>query len=285
MTRARLAARLAAAGCVAADEEAGELLDAAGGDERLLAALARRRLAGEPLAWVTGRTTFCGLTVRVAPGVYVPRWQTEPLARRAAARLPAGGVGVDVCTGAGALAMVLGAVRPGATVVATDADPRAVDCAVANGVDARQGDLLSPLPRDLAGRVDVVVGVVPYVPTGALGLLPHDTMTFESPLAYDGGPDGAAVLRRAVVGAARVLRPGGGLLLELGGDQADLLAPDLRRSGYDLVEVLRDGDGDVRGVEATLRRPVTGGRHEGTAAVPRRPSPRRAGTGAARRRG
>ncbi|MGH9090232.1 MAG: methyltransferase, partial [Acidimicrobiales bacterium] len=170
--------------------------------------------------------------------------------------LPARGVAVDVCTGTGALAVAMGAARPGARVVATDVDPLAVASARANGVEAYHGDLLAPVPAALPGRVDVVIGVVPYVPTGALGLLPRDTLAYEPVLAYDGGPDGAAVLRRVVAGASSALRPGGALLLELGGHQADLLAPDLARHGFDGVTVLRDGDGDVRGVEATLRRPL-----------------------------
>ena len=200
LSRARLAGRLAAAGCVAAEEEAGELLAAAGGDGALLDALAR-----------------------------------------AAARS----------------ALAMGAARPRARVVATDLDPAAVACAAANGVEALHGDLLAPLPLALAGRVDVVAGVVPYVPTGALRLLPRDALAHEPLAALDGGPDGAAVLRRAVAGAPGVLRPGGALLLELGGDQADLLAPDLARHGFGDVAVVRDGDGDVRGVEATLLAPVT----------------------------
>jgi release factor glutamine methyltransferase len=85
-----------------------------------------------------------------------------------------------------------------------------------------------------------------------LGLLQRDTFTFETALAYDGGADGCAVLRRAVLEAPRWLRPGGALLLELGGDQASLLAGDLATAGFGDVRVLRDEDGDVRGVEATL---------------------------------
>jgi release factor glutamine methyltransferase len=70
-------------------------------------------------------------------------------------------------------------------------------------------------------------------------------------LSYDGGADGCALLRRALSGAARVLAPGGALLLELGGDEAGLIADDLEYAGYVDVRVLRDEDGDVRGVEAT----------------------------------
>lgn len=241
--------RLAAAGFVAAGEEADELLAAADGDERRLAAMLDRRLTGEPLAWITGTTTFCGLTVDVHPGVYVPRWMTELVAERAAERLPADGAAVDLCTGSGAVAKVLAARRPRARVVATDVDPRAVACARANGVDAREGDLLAPVLHE---RFDVVTGVVPYVPTPDLPYLQRDTLTFESTLSYDGGEDGLALLRRAAAEAAVVLAPGGALVLELGGRQADLLAPGLE-SAFDAIAVLTDDDGDVRGIEATRR--------------------------------
>jgi release factor glutamine methyltransferase len=252
--RGELAELLADAGFVAAEDEAGELLARAAGDRELLDALVARRLTGEPLAWITGSVSFCGLEVRVEPGVYVPRWQSEPLALRAAERLPANGVAVDVCTGAGAIAKTLMARRPGARVVATDLDERAAACARRNGVDAHRGDLLAPLPRALEGRVDVVVGVVPYVPTPDLPLLQRDTLTFESTLSYDGGEDGTALLRRVVADSPRFLRPGGALLLELGGRQADALREDLGRQGYVDVDVLRDEEGDVRGIEATLAR-------------------------------
>lgn len=250
------AAVLARAGFVAAEEEAGELLAAAGGSAHLLDAMLERRQAGEPLAWITGRTTFCGHEVAVHPGVYVPRWHSEPLARRAAERLPATGVAVDLCTGTGAVALTLARALPSARVVATDIDPRAVACARGNGVDAYLGDLFDPLPGDLEGAVDVVVAVVPYVPTSALSLLPRDTLAFESPVPYDGGPDGTVFLRRVVAESVRFLRPGGALLLELGGDQAELLGADLDRLGFVDVTVLADEEGDVRGIEAT-RRPIS----------------------------
>ena len=252
MTHEALTELLASRGFVAAEDEAGELIDRAGGDTALLGALVERRLTGEPLAWITGSVEFCGLRVRVEPGVYVPRWQSELLAERAVARLPERGVALDLCTGSGAIAAVLRDRRPSARVVASDLDERAVACAELNGVEAYRGDLLDPIPRDLEGRVDVVAGVVPYVPTPDLPRLQRDTLTFESALAYDGGEDGTAILRRAVARSARWLAPGGALLLELGGDQARGLRDDLARSGYVSVEVLVDEDGDVRGVEATL---------------------------------
>jgi len=249
-----LAARLARAGFVAAGEEAEELLARADGDTELLQAMVDRRLTGEPLAWITGTAPFCGLWIRVDPGVYVPRFQTEQVAVRAAERLPAAGTAVDLCTGSGAVAKTLMTRRPAARVVGADIDDCAVACARANGVEAYHGDLFSPLPRELQGHVDVVVGVVPYVPTPELALLQRDTFTFESPLAYDGGPDGTTLLRRVLTESRRFLRPGGALVLELGGDQAGTLRRDLERLGYVDVEVLEDEDGDARGVEAVFAR-------------------------------
>jgi release factor glutamine methyltransferase len=247
-----LAAQLSNAGFIAAEEEAHELWSRAAGDPELLGSLVDRRLTGEPLAWIIGSVSFCSLRIRVDPGVYVPRWQSEPLARRATARLPARGVAIDLCTGSGAVAKTLMTYCPGARVVASDIDSRAVGCAAANGVEAYLGDLFTPLPRELEGSVDVVVGVVPYVPTSELPLLQRDTFTFESSLAYDGGADGTEILRRVISDAPRFLTRGGALLLEIGGNQAAALEVDLTRAGFVDVEVLADEDGDTRGFEATI---------------------------------
>src|SRR5205085_2097450 len=119
--RREIVERLSAAGCIAAEDEAAELL-AAGPDAATLEGWLRRREQGEPLAWITGRMRFCGQTLRVTAGVYVPRVQSEELARRAASLLPVGGLAVDLCTGAGAIAVHLRAEVPTATVVGVDVD-------------------------------------------------------------------------------------------------------------------------------------------------------------------
>jgi release factor glutamine methyltransferase len=223
----------------------------AGGNRSWLRALAHRRLAGEPLAWITGRADFGDRSIHVDPGVYVPRWQSVALARRAAARLPDDGKAIDLCTGSGAIAAALQAARPAARIVATDSDSRAVACAQANGVEAYQGDLFAAGPDSFRDETDVVVAVVPYVPSTEFHLLPRDTLRFEDASHYDGGPDGADVLRRVVAGAPDFLRPGGALLLELGGDQADVLGPTLDHFGYASIRTWSDEDGDLRGLEAT----------------------------------
>ena len=155
--------------------------------------------------------------------------------------------------GGGAVAAVLIDRRPAATVIATDVDERAVACARSNGVDARRGDLFGPLPAALCGRVDVMTAVVPYVPTEELHLLPRDVLAHEPARALDGGPGGTAVLERAARGAARWLRPGGTVLLELGGDQADGLSATMVAAGLTAIRVHRDDQGRDRAIEA--RRP------------------------------
>ena len=248
-----VAARLAAAGCLSADEEAQELEAAAGGDGARLEAMVQRRERGEPLAWIVGALDFGGVRVAVAPGVYVPRLQSVPLAQRAAHLLPVGGTAVDLCTGCGAIAAYLTAHHSDARVVATDTDTGAVACARDNGVDALIGDLFAPLPAELRGAVDVVTAVAPYVPRPELTFLPRDVQAYEPVAALDGGPDGLDVVRRIVAQAPGWLAPGGAILVEIGGEQDGVLQPVLAAAGYVDVETLVDEEGDVRGISA--RRP------------------------------
>jgi release factor glutamine methyltransferase len=242
-------ARLEAAGCVAADEEAADYV-ALAPDDATLEAWLRRREAGEPSAWITGTMLFCGRPLRVDRGVFVPRDQTEELARRAEALLPDGGRALDLCTGAGAVAAHLRAVRPGAILIGTDVDHRAAANAGRNGVPAVVSDLDAALRP--ATTFDVVTAVAPYVPTGDLHLLPVDVQRHEPGVALDGGADGLDVVRRVVAVARRRLRPGGWLLVEIGGTQDEALTPDLRRAGFADVTTWRDEDGDLRGLAARL---------------------------------
>ena len=246
-----MARALEAVGCVAAWDEAAELVAAAPDDAALEASVARRA-TGEPLAWITGTARFCGLDVAVDPGVYVPRWQSEALAHRAVELLPADGTAVDLCTGSGAVAMVLRGAHPGSRVVATEIDPRAVACARGNGVHVLLGHLDEPLPDGLAGTVDVLVGVLPYVPADSFRLLPRDVEAFEPRRALDGGEDGLTYVAEVVATSVRWVRPGGWLLLEVGGDQVDVVRGMFTSAGYDQVSVLTDDDDDPRAVIGRL---------------------------------
>jgi len=256
--RSRVVQALAAGGAIDPATEADALLDASNAGVGLLEELLARRLAGEPLAWLIGWVRFCATRIRVDPGVFVPRPQTEALAHRAVALLPADGIAVDLCAGSGAVAVILGAARPRATVIATDIDPVAIACAHRNGVEALLGDLDEPLPPALRGRVDVVTAVVPYVPTEELHLLPRDVLAHEPCRSLDGGPRGTEVLERATRAAARWLRPGGSVLLELGGDQADELSTTMAATGFSAIRVHRDEEGRDRAIEARLPDPLSG---------------------------
>jgi release factor glutamine methyltransferase len=252
LDRVSVTQMLTEAGCVAAGEEADELIRAAAGDPDVLDDLVSRRTDGEPIAWLTGTVTFCGVGLFVAPGVYVPRWQTEPLARRAVTLLPLAGVAVDLCTGVGAIAAVLASAVPTAQVLATELDQDAVRCARRNGVEVFEGFLDDPLPRAFEHRVDVMTAVVPYVPTDSLRLLPRDVQAFEPRLALDGGADGTDLLVQVVRRSAGWLSPGGSLLLELGGDQAEPIGRLLHESGFSGLDVMADEDGDPRAICARL---------------------------------
>jgi release factor glutamine methyltransferase len=160
-------------------------------------------------------------------------------------------VAVDLCTGSGAVAAVMRSARPDAVVVGVDVDVAAARCAARNGVRAVVGDLGA---LRACATFDVVAAVAPYVPTADRRLLPADVQRHEPALALDGGDDGLTVVRRVVAHAAALLRPGGHLLVELGGTQDDTLAPELAHHGFTEVESWCDDDGDLRGVVATRRR-------------------------------
>lgn len=208
-----------------------------------------RREQGEPLEWILGHAELLGHRLVVDPGVYVPRPQSAELASRASALLPERGRAADLCTGSGAIAACLRTAVPSALVVATELDPLAARCARRNGVHVVLGDL----DGGLAGAAfDVVTAVAPYVPTGALHLLPADVQRYEPARALDGGRDGLDVVRRVVEGAARLLRPGGWLLAEIGGSQDLACAPILDQAGFATPLFWHDEDGDLRGLAARL---------------------------------
>jgi release factor glutamine methyltransferase len=247
VTVAAIAARLRAAGCIAAKDEAVALV-AAAPDRATLVAAVQRRERGEPLAWITGTVPFCGRSLHIAPGVFVPRIHTEELARRAAYLVPMNGRALDLCTGIGAVAAHVQAQVPTATVIGVDIDPRAAACARRNRVAALVASVADPLQS--SEGFDVVTAVAPYVPTGAVPFLPADVQRHEPRVALDGGVDGLVLVREVVAVAGRLLRPGGWLLIELGGEQDELLAPALVDAGFDAATPWHDDEGDLRGIAA-----------------------------------
>jgi release factor glutamine methyltransferase len=251
-----IVARLRAAGCVFAEDEARLLMSAARTPAEL-DAMVGQRAAGLPLEQVLGWAEFCGLRITVAPGVFVPRRRTEFLVRQAVALARPGAVIVDLCCGAGAIGAALAAAVEEAEVHAADIDPAAVRCARQNlpGGRVYQGDLYAPLPAGLRGRIAILAANVPYVPSEEIGFLPPEARAHEPRAALDGGADGLDVLRRVAAGAAGWLAPGGYLLSETSERQASLAEAALAAAGL-TARVARSAD-----LAATVvigrRRPVS----------------------------
>jgi len=209
-----LVARLRAAGCVFAEEEAAQLRARfpVGAD---LESAVRRREQGTPLEHVLGFAVFAGVRVAVDPGVFVPRRRAEPLVDLSvtAARAAPHPLVVDLGCGSGAIAAAVAARVADATVVAVDHDPAAAACARRNGAEhgfeVHTGDWFEGLPGVHRGRVDVAVAYLPHVPTAALGELSADYRAAEPLGTVCGGADGMDPLRAVLGQAPRWLRAGG----------------------------------------------------------------------------
>ncbi|HEV7899569.1 MAG TPA: putative protein N(5)-glutamine methyltransferase [Planosporangium sp.] len=249
--RVAIVARLRAAGCVFAEDEADLLISSAGTPADLLA-MVGRRIDGLPLEHILGWARFCAIRVTVAPGVFVPRARTELLVRQAVALAGSHeAIVVDLCCGSGAVGAAVAALADQVRLYAADIDPVSVACARRNleplGGRVYQGDLFTPLPGYLRRRVDVLVANVPYVPTAAISLLPPEAQLHEPRLALDGGADGLDVLRRMAAEAPGWLAPHGHLLVETSERQASTAAEILDRAGL-TPRVVRDDDLDATAV-------------------------------------
>ena len=214
-----------------------------------------RRATGEPLQYVTGEVAFRHLVLTVKRGVLIPRPETEVLVGEALRVLEGveAPLVADPCTGSGAVALSIAYEHPGAHVWATDLAPLAVEAAIDNAgrlglsdaVDVAVGDLLSPLPERLRGRIDVVVSNPPYIPTSDLSSLPAEVAGFEPVLALDGGQDGLEVFRRLATDALEWLTEGGSLLVELDEGRVRTAAEEAVQ-WYKNVSVVKDLTGRER---------------------------------------
>lgn len=217
--------------------------------------LVRRRVEGEPTAYLVGRKEFFGHPFRVDARVLVPRPETELLVEAALAALPEGGRALDLCTGSGCIAVSLALGRKGTRVLATDVSEEALALARENAaalgavVELATGDLWSAVHG--GERFDVVTANPPYIPTKELaGLSPE--VRREPCIALDGGEDGLAVLRRIVEGAPARLTPGGTLVVEMHESHEGVLPGLCLAAGFARAEARRDLAGLPRLVVAAM---------------------------------
>lgn len=196
----------------------------------LMRELVRRRACHEPLQYIVGSASFCGLELAVNPHVLIPRPETELLAEAGWQFLqtrPAAPEALDFGTGSGCLAIALAVHCPAARVTALEVSAEALALARANarrhGVADRiefvAGGDFTALPHGV--RFDLIVSNPPYIPSPQIETLPPEVRDFEPRVALDGGPDGLTIHRQLAANAGAFLKPDGRLMVELADGQAD----------------------------------------------------------------
>jgi len=232
---------------------------------------AKRRTAGEPMQYILGHTDFMGLEIRVAPGVLIPRPETEGLcellaneakARRGAdpaSRWPARIL--DLCTGSGCIAAWAASAFGDAKVTATDLSKEALAIAAENcraheshpgQIELLQGDLFAALePKGETQTFDAILSNPPYIPSKTVDELEPEVKDHEPQLALDGGPEGMDLVSRIIKEAPDWLAPGGLLLMEIDDTQEELVLAACEECGrYASFAVLRDLAGKIRYLKA-----------------------------------
>ncbi|MFM7266381.1 MAG: peptide chain release factor N(5)-glutamine methyltransferase [Cyanobium sp.] len=217
----------------------------------------------EPLQYLVGLCPWRDLEVLVAPGVLIPRQETELLIDLVLAGGASPGLWADLGTGSGCLAVALGRTFPAAAGLAVDLSAEALAQAAANlahhglrdRVALHHGSWWEPL-RTWWGQVDLAVANPPYIPTAVLAGLEPLVRDHEPSLALDGGADGLAAIRAVVAGAPHALAPGGRVLIEHHHDQSEAVLKLLEQVG--LREILPHHDLEGIARFASARRPEQG---------------------------
>jgi len=214
--------------------------------------LLKRRLRGEPIAYLLGLREFYGLSFKVTPATLIPRPETELLVELALQRIPPDGPFrvLDLGTGSGAIALSIASVRPAIEVVAVDVSKDALEVARENSkrlnisnVKLMQSDWFSGL---IGERFDLIVANPPYVAVGDIHLSQGD-LRFEPSTALASGADGLEDIRHISAHAKAHLNPGGWLLLEHGYDQAERVLELLNLEGFSGIFSAHD----LSGIERT----------------------------------
>ncbi len=224
----------------------------------------RRRVGGEPTAYIVGTRGFWDMEFRVDPNVLIPRPDTECLVEQALSLLPHGNDKriLELGVGSGAVILTLAAERPGHTFFGSDfsmgALSRARDNAVLNEMENRVnflcGRWFDPF-LDTCEKFHMIVSNPPYIPTADIAALQPEVRDHEPLTALDGGGDGLDCLSHLIRRAPGFLVPGGNLLLEMGFDQRDAVRRIITETGcYDDVVFHDDHGGNNRVVSMRFQK-------------------------------
>ena len=231
-------------------------LYAAPGLEETVRAMTARRLAGEPVAYITGSWEFYGVPLEVSRDVLIPRPDTEVMVE-AAVKLFEGRNGrpriLDLCTGSGCVGIALAVRMPGARVVLVDNDHKALSLCrrnvQLNGLDVRvmciDADVTRKPPM-LLGKFDLITCNAPYIPTAEIETLDSSVKDYEPWQALDGGADGLDIIRPVIALWKSVLKDRGTIMLEIGEGQSLEVQMLLTQAGFTQVGALRDAGGTDR---------------------------------------
>ena len=209
-----------------------------------LEALIARAEQGEPIQYIIGHVDFRGLEIQCDPRALIPRHETELLVEEVLKSKVEGRI-ADVCCGTGCIGLVLANELPDAQVTAIDISPEALALAKENADRLGLSSTFQCLENNLLegieeNRFDVVVSNPPYIFSKVWKNLDASVKEHEPQLALDGGEEGMDLIIPLVEQAAKVLKPGGGLFLEIGYDQGQMVFQCLEKSGFQNVQIIQD---------------------------------------------
>lgn len=235
---------------------------AGSGVEERVKSLTERRLAGEPVAYLTGAWEFYGLPLTITPDVLIPRVDTEVLVQTALEQLVGRKMDariLDLCCGSGCIGCAMAHQLPASRVVMVDISPEALRIARQNAADLGLGSRVTCTDADatkappmLVGSFDAVLCNPPYIPSTEILTLDPSVRDYEPVWALDGGEDGLDFYRAILKNWKSVLRPGGWLFFEVGIGQAEAVQKLMRLAGFRDVAAVCDTGGILRVVHGRL---------------------------------
>ena len=224
--------------------------------------LVRRRLAGEPVAYIIGEWEFYGLPLYISQEVLIPRLDTELLAERGILKARESGEGarvLDLCAGSGCVGLAVAANAPESRVVLAELSEGALRVCKQN---VRRNELNARVtclsvdaleaPSSSLWDFDTIVCNPPYIPSGDIGSLDVSVRDYEPHMALDGGADGLDYYRAIAAKWKPALRLGGTLIFEVGIGQAAGVEEILAQNGYEDIKSLPDTQNILRVVEGTI---------------------------------